>query len=314
VAENGAGQAKAGGATGVGGGRGAVAVMPDVQGSRDTRNVAIDRVGVKGVTYPIRLALAPRVGGGEQTTVATINMYVSLPAEQKGTHMSRFLEALNDQQAGTTPAITPQSIPEITRSIARRLNARRAHFSAEFTYFIKKAAPVTGQLGLMDYKVTFSCDAGPGGGGENDEVDFVMGVTAPATSLCPCSKEISRFGAHNQRCLIEAKVRTAAGAPVLWIEDLAALLERSASCQVYSVLKRPDEKHVTEEAYENPKFVEDIVRDLALLMEGESRIAWYSIGSENFESIHNHNAYARITRWKESPRGAGGADDGPGAA
>jgi GTP cyclohydrolase I len=270
--------------------------MPDVQGSRDTRNVAIDRVGVKGVTYPIRLALAPRVGGGEQTTVATINMYVSLPAEQKGTHMSRFLEALNEQQAGSSPAITPASIPEITRSIARRLNARRAHFAAEFTYFIKKAAPVTGQVGLMDYKVTFSCDAGPNDG---DDVDFVMGVSAPATSLCPCSKEISRFGAHNQRCLIDAKVRIVPGKGVLWIEDLAALLEGSASCQVYSVLKRPDEKHVTEEAYENPKFVEDIVRDLALAMEGEQRIAWYSIGSENFESIHNHNAYARITRWKD---------------
>lgn len=273
-----------------------VSVMPDVQGSRDTRNVAIDRVGVKGVTYPIRLGTAPRVGGGEQTTVATINMYVALPAEQKGTHMSRFLEALNEQQDGATPAITPASIPEITRSIARRLNARRAHFAAEFTYFIKKAAPVTGQMGLMDYKVTFSCDAGPN---EGDEVDFVMGVAAPATSLCPCSKEISRFGAHNQRCLIEAKVRMVPGKGTLWIEDLASLLEKSASCQVYSVLKRPDEKHVTEEAYENPKFVEDIVRDLAIAMEGEPRIAWYSIGSENFESIHSHNAYARITRWKD---------------
>lgn len=282
-----------------------VSVMPDVQGSRDTRNVAIDRVGVKGVTYPIRLGLAPRVGGGEQTTVATINMYVSLPAEQKGTHMSRFLEALNEQQDGATPAITPASIPEITRSIARRLKASRAHFSAEFTYFIKKAAPVTGQVGLMDYKVTFSCDAGPGEGGDSDDVDFVMGVSAPATSLCPCSKEISRFGAHNQRCLIEAKVRMVPGKGVLWIEDLASLLEHSASCQVYSVLKRPDEKHVTEEAYENPKFVEDIVRDLAIAMEGEARIAWYSIGSENFESIHNHNAYARITRWKDG-HGASG--------
>ena len=276
-------------------GKAPVSVMPDVQGSRDTRNVAIDRVGVKGVTYPIRLGQAPRVGGGEQTTVATINMYVSLPAEQKGTHMSRFLEALNEQQAGAAPAITPASIPDITRSIARRLNARRAHFSAEFTYFIKKAAPVTGQMGLMDYKVVFSCDAGPA---ESDDVDFVLGVSAPATSLCPCSKEISRFGAHNQRCLIEARVRMVEGKGVLWIEDLATLLEQSASCQVYSVLKRPDEKHVTEEAYENPKFVEDIVRDLALMLDKDERITWFSINSENFESIHNHNAYAQITRDK----------------
>ncbi|MFT3684313.1 MAG: GTP cyclohydrolase FolE2 [Phycisphaerales bacterium] len=296
MSNNGSGQSVVGGAGvgGVGGGK-PVSVMPDVQGTRDSRNVAIDRVGVKGVTYPIRLAQSPRAGGGEQTTVAVMNMYVSLPAEQKGTHMSRFLEALNEQQAGSSPAVTPENIPEITRSIARRLKASRAHFSAEFTYFIKKAAPVTGQTGLMDYKVTFSCDAGPNDG---DDVDFVMGVLAPATSLCPCSKEISRFGAHNQRCLIEARVRMAPDKGVLWIEDLAALLEGAASCQVYSVLKRPDEKQVTEEAYENPKFVEDIVRDLALAMENEPRVAWYSIGSENFESIHNHNAYARITRAK----------------
>lgn len=288
------------------GGAVAVAAIPDVQGTRDTRNVAIDRVGVKGVTYPIRLAQAPRVGGGEQSTVAMINMYVALPAEQKGTHMSRFLEALNDQHAGTMPAVTPQSIPDITRSIARRLKASRAHFSAEFTYFIQKAAPVTGQVGLMDYRVSFSCDGGPD---DDGDVDFVMGVTAPATSLCPCSKEISRFGAHNQRCLIEAKVRMVPGKGVLWIEDLVSLLEGAASCQVYSVLKRPDEKHVTEEAYENPKFVEDIVRDLALAMEGEPRIGWYSIGSENFESIHNHNAYARITRSKGGFPCRGGAAD-----
>lgn len=270
--------------------------MPDVQGSRDARNIAIDQVGVKNVTYPIRLAIGPCAGGGEQTTVATINMYVSLPAEQKGTHMSRFLEVLNARSGAGMPAITPGMIPAITREIAERLNSPRAHFYASFVYFIKKAAPVTGQAGLMDYKVSFECDAGPGEGGKTD---FVMSVAAPATSLCPCSKEISKYGAHNQRCEIEAKVRMDSAKGVLWIEELVKILEGAASAQVYSVLKRPDEKYVTEAAYDNPKFVEDIVRDLALAMEREDRITWYEINSENFESIHSHNAYARITRQKD---------------
>jgi GTP cyclohydrolase I len=256
--------------------------MPDVQSAEDLRNVAIDRVGVKNVTYPIRLRTPD---GGEQTTVASINMYVSLPHYQKGTHMSRFLEVLNEQ---TSEPVTPDRIPHITRAICKRLNAETAHFEASFTYFIKKLAPVTKQPGLMDYKVTFECTA-------NGTEDFVMGVTAPATSLCPCSKEISEYGAHNQRCAIEAKVRFTGN---MWIEELVEMLEAAASCPVYAVLKRPDEKFVTEKAFENPKFVEDIVRDLAVGLEANERISWYSINSENFESIHSHNAYAQITRSK----------------
>lgn len=255
--------------------------IPDVQALRDSRRIPIDKVGVKDVTYPMRLKTPE---GGEQTTVATINMYVSLPHCQKGTHMSRFIEVLNDH-AG---AITPDEIPDITRAIRERLSAENAHFEAEFTYFINKKAPVTGMPGLMDYKVRFACSVGA-------ETDFIMSVKAPATSLCPCSKEISQYGAHNQRCLIEAQVRTR---EPLWIEDLAALIEKSASTEVFAVLKRPDEKHVTEAAYENPKFVEDIVRDLALVLDEDDRITWYHINSENFESIHNHNAYAQITRRK----------------
>jgi GTP cyclohydrolase I len=255
--------------------------MPDVQSQRDSRNVAIDKVGVKDVVYPITLRTPE---GGEQTTVATINMYVSLPHCQKGTHMSRFLEVLNEHARG----LTPDGIVTMTRAIKERLEAEDAHLELEFTYFVRKLAPVTKMPGLMDYRVSFACHS-------NSHDDFVMGVSAPATSLCPCSKEISRFGAHNQRCEISAKVRLTES---MWIEELVRLLENSASSEVYAVLKRPDEKFVTEEAYENPKFVEDIVRDLAVALDDEDRITWYSIESENFESIHNHSAYAQITRDK----------------
>lgn len=256
--------------------------MPDVQSSQDPRNVAIDRVGVKEITYPIRLRTPE---GGEQTTVASVNMYVALPHYQKGTHMSRFLEVLNEE---TSEPITPDRIPVVTRAICKRLNAEVAHFECSFSYFMKKLAPVTGMPGLMDYRVRFECTA-------NGEDDFIMSVAAPAASLCPCSKEISAYGAHNQRCRIEAKVRFKG---MLWIEDVVKMLEQAASCPVFAVLKRPDEKWVTERAYENPKFVEDIVRDLALLLNADERITWYEINSENFESIHNHNAYAQITRDK----------------
>lgn len=273
--------------------------MPDVQSLRDPRNVAIDRVGVKDVVYPLRLRTSPCGGRppGEQGTVATINMYVSLPHHQKGTHMSRFLEVLNEfagEGVGgdrpAPPALTPECFPKIASAICERLNAAEAHFEAEFTYFITKLAPVTKSPGLMDYRVRFTCTS-------NGAEDFVMSVSAPATSLCPCSKEISRYGAHNQRCRIEARVRITPP-ELVWIEEIVAYLEKAASSQVYAVLKRPDEKFVTEAAFDNPKFVEDIVRDLALLLEADPRISWYSINSENFESIHNHNAYAQLTRDK----------------
>jgi GTP cyclohydrolase I len=256
--------------------------MPDIQSTQDARRIAIDRVGVKDVVYPLTL----RTKNGEtQTTVAKINMYVSLPHHQKGTHMSRFLEVLN---AETAEPLTPQRIPAVTRAICERLNAETAHFSCTFTYFVKKPAPVTGAIGLMDYEVTFECTA-------NGTTDFTMKVAAPAASLCPCSKEISEYGAHNQRCRIEAKVRFDG---LLWIEDLVQILEKAASCPVFAVLKRPDEKYVTEAAYENPKFVEDIIRDLAVSLERHEQIVSYEISSENFESIHNHNAYAEIARDK----------------
>lgn len=257
--------------------------MPDVQSSRDLRAVSIDRVGVKEVVYPLRLRT--RIGG-EQSTVAAINMYVSLPHDRKGTHMSRFLEVLNDHSGGP---LTPDRIPELTQAIRRRLDAAEAYFEASFTYFIDKPAPVTAARGLMNYDVTFACRA------TGDGVDFVLGVAAPATSLCPCSKEISEYGAHNQRCRIAARVRTESP---MWIEELVEVLESAASHPVYAVLKRPDEKFVTEKAYDNPKFVEDIIRDLAVALNAHESVLWYDISSENFESIHSHNAYAQITHDK----------------
>lgn len=252
--------------------------MADVQSLADARRIAIDKVGVKNVVYPITLRMPC---GKSQTTVATIDMYVSLPHDRKGTHMSRFLESLNEHR----DCIKPDHIVAMCQDLRQRLDARDAHLRVEFTYFIEKLAPVTKQPGLMDYRVTFECAS-------NGENDFVMKVVAPAASLCPCSKEISRYGAHNQRCEITAEVRFKGE---VWIEDVVTILEKAASAELYSILKRPDEKFVTEAAYDHPKFVEDIVRDAATALNADQRIVWYKVRSENFESIHNHNAYAEIT-------------------
>lgn len=251
--------------------------IPDVQAKPDDRRIAIDKVGVKSVTYPITLKTRD---GGEQSTVASIDMYVSLPHHQKGTHMSRFLEVLNTH----AKPLSPECIMLVAREIKQRLEAESAHLTIETTYFIEKKAPVTESPGLMDYKVTFEAMS-------NSHEDLILKVSAPATSLCPCSKEISAYGAHNQRCEIEAAVRFNG---TMWIEDIVEHLERAASAPVYSVLKRPDEKYVTEEAFDNPKFVEDIVRDLAQALKDDDRVTWFSCSSENFESIHSHNAYAQI--------------------
>ncbi|QDU71722.1 GTP cyclohydrolase FolE2 [Mucisphaera calidilacus] len=260
--------------------------MPDVQGSRDERNIAINRVGVKGVRYPI--TLLDRKSGGEQHTVAMVDMYVALPADQKGTHMSRFLEVLNAHHR----SIHSDDVMAMCREMKQRLDAEEAHLQVTFPYFIDKPAPVSGQVGKIDVEVTFTCTTT----GNTD--DFILGVKVPATSLCPCSKEISAYGAHNQRCEMMVEVRVAEDA-VMWVEDLVKVAENAASTQVFSVLKRPDEKYVTEAAYDNPKFVEDIVRDLALALESDDRVTWYRVDSENYESIHNHNAFACIERDKQ---------------
>ena len=260
----------------------AAQAMPDVQGSADSRNIAIDKVGVKNIRYPITLHCPAT--GGRQSTVARVNMYVGLPHHQKGTHMSRFLEVLNEHHE----CVRSDQIMDICHDMKKQLNAEQSHLELKFPYFIDKKAPVTGQVGKIDIEVTFDASS-------DSQDDFVMGIKVPATSLCPCSKEISAYGAHNQRCMMEAKVRLKTGAN-MWIEELFELVEQAASTQVFAVLKRPDEKWVTEAAYDNPKFVEDIVRDMAIAMDSDDRIVWYEVNSENFESIHNHNAYAMIEK------------------
>ncbi len=259
--------------------------MPDVQASHDSRNVPIEKVGVKNITYPITLHCPAT--NGVQHTVASVNMYVGLPHYQKGTHMSRFLEVLNKHHE----SIRSNDIMKICDDMRVRLEAETSLLELKFPYFIHKKAPVTGSKGMLDIVVTFEATASAKGH------DFVMGIKVPATSLCPCSKEISAYGAHNQRCEMEVKVRFAEG-QFMWIEELFELVEKGASAQVFAVLKRPDEKFVTEQAYDNPKFVEDIVRDLAVALDNEPRIAWYTCNSENFESIHNHNAFAHVERDK----------------
>ncbi len=272
--------------------------MPDVQASRDERRIAIDKVGVKDIRYPITLHCP--VTGGSQHTVARVNMYVGLPHHQKGTHMSRFLEVLNRHH----DSLRADRVISVCREMKEVLEAEEAHLELSFPYFIDKQAPVTGALGKIDIEVTLECSS-------NAHDDVIMGIRVPATSLCPCSKEISAYGAHNQRCEMQARVRIAPGQR-MWIEELFEIVEQAASTQVFAVLKRPDEKWVTERAFENPKFVEDIVRDLAAALEREDRIVWYEVHSENFESIHNHNAYACIERDKrDGPAIVDPADDPP---
>ena len=257
--------------------------LPDIQSTGDLRKVAINKVGVTNVRYPISLR-TPGEGKGNTFlhTVATINMFVSLPHHEKGTHMSRFLEVLNEYHE----ELSSDTLVEICGSMREKLKSQDAFLDLTFPYFIDKKAPVTGQSGKLDFDVRFEIAAGT-------LDDFIMTLKVPATSLCPCSKEISDYGAHNQRCEMTVKVRIADGVH-LWIEELFAMIEKCASTQVFSVLKRPDEKWVTERAYENPKFVEDIVRDMAVALNADERIEWYQCFSENFESIHNHNAYAFI--------------------
>lgn len=255
--------------------------MKDIQNHRDDRNIDIDQVGVKGIRYPVTVLDKDM---GEQQTVAEINMYVNLPRYYKGTHMSRFVEILNEHSR----RISLQNFAEILQEMKDRLNAESAHMEMSFPYFVNKSAPVTGSSGLMEYKCAFK-------GSLNSGSDLVMMIHVPISTLCPCSKEISDFGAHNQRGEVRLQVRFK---KFVWIEDLIKLVEESASCEVFSVLKREDEKFVTEQAYRNPMFVEDIVRDIAVKLSNDPNITWFSVESENFESIHNHNAYAYIEKGK----------------
>lgn len=252
--------------------------LMDVQRSADSRRLPIDRVGIKDIRHPVRVL---ERGGEDQHTVATFNMYVNLPHNFKGTHMSRFVEILNRHER----EISVPSFQAMLPSMIEALEAEAGHIEMSFTYFIKKPAPVTGVESLMDYEVSFIGDL------DAEHGSIVVKVTVPYTSLCPCSKEISAYGAHNQRsaCTISARI-----GGFIWIEELVEMVEQEASSELYGLLKRPDEKYVTERAYENPKFVEDLVRDVAVRLNRDQRILAYTIEAENFESIHNHSAYAMI--------------------
>ena len=257
--------------------------MEDIQNHKDNRNIDIDQVGVKGIRYPITVLDKDM---GRQQTVAKINMYVNLPRHYKGTHMSRFVEILNEHSR----RISLQNFSSILQEMKDRLNAESAHMEITFPFFIKKSAPVTGSEGLMEYECTFK-------GSLNKGSDLIIMIRVPISTLCPCSKEISQYGAHNQRGEVRLQVRFK---KFVWIEDLIRLIEQSASSDVYSVLKREDEKYVTEQAYNKPMFVEDIVRDIAVQLNRDPNITWFEVESENFESIHNHNAYACIEKSKSN--------------
>ena len=251
--------------------------MPDLQKSSDTRNIPIDQVGVKGIRYPIVVLDKSKV---EQHTVARINMYVDLPHHFKGTHMSRFIEVLNQYRG----EITMRNLGAILQEVKDRLEATRAHMELEFPYFIEKVAPASGARGLMEYQCRLTGNLG-------ETKDFILEVTVPVTSLCPCSKEISERGAHNQRGSVRVQIRSP---KFIWIEDLIAWVEACGSAPVYSLLKREDEKVLTEQAYDNPMFVEDIVRAVTEKLRQVSEIEWFRVECENFESIHNHSAYAMV--------------------
>jgi GTP cyclohydrolase I len=254
--------------------------MKDIQNQRDYRNIPIDKVGIKNLRYPITVRDRR---DGFQHTIATINMYVDLPHKNRGTHMSRFVEMLHTLQ----PEVSLKTFSVTLEQMKKYLNAASAHIEITFPYFIEKRAPVSNSPGLMDYTCTISGTSDP-----NDDIDLISEVIVPISSVCPCSKEISEVGAHNQRGEVRLSTRFK---KFIWIEDMIELVEESASCDVYSVLKRVDEKHVTEKGFTNPKFVEDIVRDIAKRLKRDTNITWFSVSAENFESIHNHSAYAHIT-------------------
>ena len=254
--------------------------MQDKQNERDHRELRIDKVGVRNLRFPIQIRDKAHV---LQNTIATIGMYVDLPKEFKGTHMSRFIEVLNAHGN----VVHVENINDILHAMQKKLHADTAHLEMEFPFFLSKKAPISGMEGLMDYTARFDATA------TGREIDFVLTVSVGVTTLCPCSKAISQYGAHNQRGNVTVQIRSK---KAIWIEDLIALVESSASSELYSLLKRQDEKAVTERAYENPVFVEDLVRNVALKLNAHPEVTWYKVEAENYESIHNHNAYACIEK------------------
>ncbi len=254
--------------------------LADCQSQPDSRQLRIDKVGVKGLHYPIEVRDKHH---DTQATVAKVGLLVDLPKDFKGTHMSRFVEVLNAHGR----LVHVENIGAMLRELQRKLSAEVAHIEMEFPYFMEKEAPVTGAKGLVDYQVKF--DAAVHG----KELTFTVTVVVPVTTLCPCSKAISAYGAHNQRGYVTLALRSVRP---IWIEDMIAMIEASASCEISSLLKRPDEKFVTEEAYDHPVFVEDLVRNVAVRCNEHPDVTWYKVEAENMESIHNHSAYACIEK------------------
>ena len=261
--------------------------IPDVQSTLDTRHIAIQKVGVKGVRHPLRI----QTKNGIQSSVGTWNMYVRLPDQKKGTHMSRFIALLEEFTGSDSEPLNTKVFNQLIRDMLKLLDAESGCIELSFPFFMTKAAPVSGVKSLMDYEVGFI--------GEMKEgvIETTLKVLVPVTSLCPCSKEISAYGAHNQRSHITVKALLKNDLPV---EELITRIEAQASCELFGLLKRPDEKYVTEHAYDNPKFVEDLVRDVACMLNRDERIMSYTLEAENFESIHNHSAYACIEFDKRS--------------
>jgi GTP cyclohydrolase I len=258
--------------------------IEDVQGRADSRRIPINKVGIKDIYHPIRVKDRSR---GEQHTIANFNMYVALPHNFKGTHMSRFVEVLHRNER----EISVESFRDILREMTEKLDAESGHIEMSFPYFVMKKAPVSGVESLMDYKASLIGEMHDG------KADLWLQVVVAATSLCPCSKGISDYGAHNQRSHITIRARVEGH---MWLEELIDIAESEASCEVYGILKRPDEKYVTERAYDNPKFVEDLVRDIAVRLNQDDRVRAFTVEAENFESIHNHSAYAMIENDKEA--------------
>lgn len=257
--------------------RATIAIV-DVQGSADARRLPIDKVGIKDIRHPI---IIQDRNGRPQHTVGTFSMYVNLPHDRRGTHMSRFVEILNAHEEPLSVA----AVSTLLTKIGATLESDAVYLEVKFPYFITKKAPVSGVASLLDYDVTLAGQLQ----GQDSEVSIK--VVVPVTSLCPCSKQISDYGAHNQRSHVTLSARID---DQIWIEEIIDLAEEEASCEIYGLIKRPDEKFITERAYDNPKFVEDLVRDIAARLNSDPRILAYTVESENFESIHNHSAYALI--------------------
>lgn len=253
--------------------------MKDIQNSFDNRNVSIDKVGVKNVRYPIVVDDRTNIS---QNTIAELDIYVDLPHNHRGTHMSRFLEVLNEFHLNHFIS----NLSEFLLRIKEKLESETAYVNIRFPYYIKKQAPVSKKESLLFYDCIFEASY-------KEKYELIIGVEVPITTLCPCSKEISKYGAHNQRSVVRIEVKYD---EFVWLEELIDLVESAASCQIYPLLKRPDEKYVTEKAYENPMFVEDMVREITTKISKDKRITAFKIESENFESIHSHNAFACVTR------------------